>query len=96
MREAWCVTPSAKVGEQLVPLTGLNAGELHALAGARLESGQQERIRALLERNRTGTLLPEEEKALDELLAEVDLVALQKAQARYTLKLWGVPFDDVS
>ena len=82
--------------EQLVPLTGLNDGELHALAGARLESGQQERIRALLERNRTGNLLPEEEKALDELLAEVNRVALQKARAWYTLKLWGIPLKDVS
>jgi hypothetical protein len=66
------------------------------LAGARLESGQQERIRALLERNHDGNLLPEEEKAQDEFLAEVDRVALQKAQARYTLKLWGIPLDDVS
>jgi hypothetical protein len=75
------------VDEQLVPLTGLNDRELHTLAGARLESGQQEWLFALLERNRAGNLLPEEEKALDELISEVDRVALVKARARYTLML---------
>ncbi len=89
------MTPSAKVDESLIPLTGLNDGELHALAGARLESGQQERLFALLERNRAGNLLPEEEKVLDELLSEVDRVALVKARARYTLMLGEItPSED--
>jgi len=75
----------AKEGE-LAPLIGLSREELEVLAKARLAPERQEELEKLLQKNREGTLTPAEEKELDELLAEVDRIALLKARAMYTLK----------
>jgi hypothetical protein len=48
---------------------------------------RQQQLAALLDKNRRGVLSPEEQESLDELLAEVDQVALLKARARYTMSL---------
>ncbi|HRI57595.1 MAG TPA: hypothetical protein PK170_10925 [Anaerolineae bacterium] len=71
----------------LEPLSGLSSGELSALAEAVVAPGKQASLQGLLEKNRTGALEPEEEAALDELLAQVDQVGLLKARAQYTLHL---------
>jgi hypothetical protein len=71
----------------LEPLSGMSIGELSALAEAVVAPGKQASLQALLEKNRVGALEPEEEAALDELLAQVDQVGLLKARAQYTLHL---------
>lgn len=72
--------------ETLTPLAQMTREELRVLAGAVLAPGHQQKLHKLLEKNRQGTLTPEEEQALDKLLAEADRVALLKARALYTLK----------
>lgn len=69
----------------LEPLSGMSIAELSALAEAVVAPGNQANLQALLEKNRLGALDPEEEAALDELLAQVDQVGLLKARAQYTL-----------
>lgn len=81
--------PATRHDSDLIPLTGLNAAELRALADAVVASTRQATIHELLEKNRRGALSTPEKTALDELLAEADQVALLKARARYTLNLLG-------
>ena len=76
--------------EDLIPLSGLNAQELRALAEAVVAPDRQQRLKATLERNRRSDLSPQEQRELDNLLAEVDQVALLKARARYTISLLAV------
>lgn len=71
----------------LEPLHGMSTAELTALAEAVIAPGQQLTLQELLERNRSGALAPDEEVALDALLAQVDQIGLLKARARYTLRL---------
>ncbi len=71
----------------LEPLRGMSMAELSVLADAVVAPGQAQTLQALLEKLRSGTMTPEEEVALDELLAQVDQVGLLKARARYTLRL---------
>jgi hypothetical protein len=78
-----------KVGD-LIPLFGLNAQELRVLAEAVVAPDRQHRLKVLLERNRRGDLSPQEQRELDNLLVEVDQVALLKARARYTIGLLAV------
>jgi hypothetical protein len=49
----------------------------------------QQQLEALLDKNRRGELSSEEQETLDELLTEVDQVALLKARARYTMSLYN-------
>jgi hypothetical protein len=74
-------------GAGFAPLGGMSVEELRALAEAVVAPAHQEELRALLEKNRQGTLSSQEEASLDRLLAETDQVALLKARALYTLKL---------
>ena len=76
--------------EDLIPLSGLNAQELRALAEAVVAPDRQQRLKATLERNRRSDLSPQEQRELGNLLAEVDQVALLKARARYTISLLAV------
>ena len=76
--------------EDLIPLSGLNAQELRALAEAVVAPDRQQRLKATLERNRRSDLSPQEQRELDNLLVEVDQVALLKARARYTISLLAV------
>lgn len=71
----------------LEPLRDMSTVELSILADAVVAPGNQANLQALLEKNRVGALEPEEEAALDELLAQVDQVGLLKARAQYTLYL---------
>ena len=73
----------------LDPLPGLSVAELHTLADAVLSPGHQSDLRSLLDANRSGMLTPDQQVRLDELLAQVDEVAMLKARARYTLQLTG-------
>lgn len=76
--------------QELVPLAGLNGDELRALADAVVAADHQQRVQRLLEKNRQGLLAPDEQSELDHLLAEADQVALLKARALYTMKIFGV------
>jgi hypothetical protein len=66
-------------------LVGMSDIELRALAGAVLAPGHQRRLRALLRKNREGSLRAAEQAEMDGLLEESDRVALLKARAAYTL-----------
>jgi hypothetical protein len=76
------VRPAEK---ELALLGGMSVEELRVLAEAILSPSHQQQLQTLLEKNRSGTLSPDEETILDTLLAEADQVALLKARARYTL-----------
>jgi hypothetical protein len=74
--------------KELAPLGSMSVEELRVLAEAILAPSHQHQLQTLLEKNRSGTLSPDEEKTLDTLLAEADQVALLKARALYTLKMY--------
>jgi len=77
---------AANVPEQpLAPVIGLTKEELKALAESVVAPDRQQQIAALLELNRDQQLSAKNETELDELLAEVDRIALLKARASYTL-----------
>jgi len=78
---------SAAAEQLLAPVVGLTERELKPLAESVVAPDRQQRIQALLELNRTQALSSKAEAELDELLAEVDQVALLKARALSTLKL---------
>jgi pyruvate-formate lyase-activating enzyme len=84
--------PTESRGE-LAPLSNMNLQELRALAEAIMAPDRQQQLAALLDKNRNGELSPEEQDSLDELLAEVDQVALLKARARYTMNLYGIAMN---
>jgi hypothetical protein len=69
----------------------LNHAELRVLADAVVASGRQATLHDLLAKNRRSDLSAAEEAELDQLLEEVDQVALLKARALYTLNLMGRP-----
>lgn len=71
----------------LSPLSGMTESELKALAEAVVAPDRQQQMQSLLAANRAGALSPEEEATLDNLIDEVDQVALLKARAMYTLQL---------
>lgn len=71
---------------RLEPIIDLSDAELRVLADAVVAPGSQTRLQELLEKNRTSALSIEEEIALDDLLRQVDQVALLKARAQYTLQ----------
>ena len=71
----------------LSPLRGMTESELRALAEAVVAPDRQQQMQSLLAAYRTGSLSPEEEATLDNLIDEVDQVALLKARAMYTLRL---------
>jgi len=87
LRTALRVRPAAQKMEGLAPLDALNLQELRVLAEAVVAPDHQERLRVLLEGNRSGVLASREQTELDSLLAEVDQVALLKARARYSMSL---------
>jgi hypothetical protein len=87
LRSALKGKKSGQKVEDLIPLPGLNAQELHVLAEAMVAPDRQQRLNALLGKNRLGDLSPQEQRELDGMLAEVDQVALLKARARYTISL---------
>jgi hypothetical protein len=70
-------------------LIGLDESELRALAEGMLSPSHQERLRDLLQRNRTGQLSKDEESELDRLLAHVDSMNILKARALRTLQRLG-------
>jgi hypothetical protein len=76
-------------GVTLELMTELSASELRVLADAVVAPGGQVRLQELLEKNRAGGLNVEEVAILDDLLAQVDQVALLKARAQYTLRRTG-------
>jgi len=76
-------------GNTLFPLTGMTKMELEALSKAVVSPDYQQKLQALLRKNRDGALSAAEQLKLDTFLAEIDRVALLKARAQYTLKLWN-------
>ena len=73
-------------------LTGLSRNELEALAEIKLAINQQIRLDKLIEKQKEGILLKNEEEELDRLLDYIDQLTILKARAMYTLqKMLGVP-----
>ena len=70
-------------------LVGLSESELQALGAGMLAAPHQERLNALLERNRAGELDADEARQLDDLLERIDSMNTLKARARYTLQRLG-------
>lgn len=64
-----------------------SAPTLEEIAGYRFPEPLQERVHALLDKNREGTMTPDERAELDEFLEIDHLMMLVKAKAR--LKLAG-------
>lgn len=67
-------------------LPGLSESELHALSDGVLAVEHQERLSALLERNREQTLNTGEAVELDHYLEQIDSLNILKARALFTLK----------
>jgi len=78
---------SPRSSAEVSPLMGMNERELNALAEAVVAPEKQQELGSLLQENRSQSLSPADEAALDSLLDEVDQVALLKARALYTLHL---------
>jgi hypothetical protein len=70
-------------------LVGLSESELQALGTGMLAAPYQERLSALLERNRAGRLNADEARELDALLERIDSMNTLKARASYTLQHLG-------
>jgi hypothetical protein len=79
----------AKSRRGLETLAALSDAELASLADAVVAPSRQRKLRALLRKNGEGTLMSAEQITLDELLAEIDRIALLKAKALYTLTARG-------
>ena len=67
-------------------LPGLSKPELQSLATGMLAAPHQEKLDALLERNREGKLGADETRELDHLLELIDSMNVLKARARHTLE----------
>lgn len=67
-------------------LPGLSETELQALSEGMLAVEHQERLSALLERNRAQTLSASEAAELDRYLEQIDSLNILKARARLTLQ----------
>lgn len=67
-------------------LPGLSEIELNALSEGVLAVEHQERLSALLERNREQTLSVSESQEMDHYLAQIDSLNILKARARLTLQ----------
>jgi len=67
-------------------LIGLSEIELNALSKGMLAVEHQERLNALLERNREQTLTAGEAEELDRYLEQIDTLNILKARARLTVQ----------
>ncbi len=93
-------TVSTKTAADVLLLTGLSDEELYTLTQMMLPDAQQNRLNQLLHKNHTDPLSADENREIDELLAEVQRISLIKAKAIYTLqqrsKQDAVRFDNRS
>lgn len=69
-------------------LPGLSEMELQALSQGVLSVEHQDRLSALLERNREQVLTEGEAAELDRYLEQIDSLNILKARARLTLRHW--------
>ena len=67
-------------------MRGLSETQLQVLSKAMLSPEQQDRLSALLERNRQQKLTLDEEDELNRLLKRIDYLNILKARARLTLQ----------
>ena len=67
-------------------LTGMSEIELNALSEGMLAVEHQERLSALLDRNREQSLTANEAQELDRYLEQIDSLNILKARARLTLQ----------
>jgi hypothetical protein len=96
LRSALQSQSAEPAAEELIPLAGMSAGELRALAESVVAPGHQQQLETLLDKNRRGELSSDEQTRLDALLAEADQVALLKARACYTLETYGPSLETVA
>lgn len=88
--------PTSPEQHTLEPILGLTYQELQVLADAVAAADCQERLSQLLAAAHDRALTPEENDMLNSLLAEADQVALLKARALYTIKLFDLPSTSIS
>ncbi len=74
---------------ELLRMQTLSIDELLEIAQAQIESEQQARHTALLEKNQTDEISPEERQELSELRSSVDRLMLRKAYAWAVLRWRG-------
>ncbi len=74
---------------ELLRIQTLSIDELLKIAQAQIESEQQARHTALLEKNQTDEISPEERQELSELRSSVDRLMLRKAYAWAVLRWRG-------
>ncbi|MDM8532207.1 hypothetical protein QUF63_13625 [Anaerolineales bacterium HSG25] len=74
---------------RLIPLFGLSRLELQVMAQVIVAPDHQKELQALLAKSRINSLKTDEQTRLDDLLTEIDQVALLKARAMYTLQKYG-------
>jgi predicted transcriptional regulator len=74
---------------ELLQMQTLSIDELLEIAQAQIESEQQARHTALLEKNQTDEISPEERQELSELRSSVDRLMLRKAYAWAVLRWRG-------
>lgn len=74
---------------ELLRIQTLSIDELLKIAQAQIESEQQARHTALLEKNQTDDISPEERQELSELRSSVDRLMLRKAYAWAVLRWRG-------
>jgi len=79
----------ARFRDDLSKMTKLSDDELWTMARRTADEKLQSRLRRLLRKNKLGKLTDREQEALEEALAPVDLLTLQKAYAFLLLKRRG-------
>ncbi len=79
-------TVNTKTAADVLLLTGLSNEELYTLTQMMLPDAQQDLLNQLLHKNHTEQLSTDENREIDELLAEVQRISLIKAKAIYTLQ----------
>ncbi|MEA5418025.1 hypothetical protein VB712_02240 [Spirulina sp. CCNP1310] len=67
-------------------LLNISPAELQAFANIELALNSQQTLNTLLSKNNQSSLTPTETQILDELLEQIDALALLKARAKYTLQ----------
>jgi hypothetical protein len=89
-------TAPAQMQAELLTLQTLSVDRLRQIAQSQIDSDQQERHLALLDRNQEGTLTQAEQQELRDLALAADQLMLKKAHACAILRWLGQPIRDLN
>ncbi len=89
-------TAPAQMQAELLTLQTLSVDRLRQIAQSQIDSDQQERHLALLDRNQEGTLTEAEQQELRDLALAADQLMLKKAHACAILRWLGQPIRDLN